>query len=162
MSVKDQLKARRILFVCHGNICRSPTAEIVFKDMLKKRGLENEFTVSSSATSDCEIHNGIGDLVYPPAAEEMARRGYDCTGKRSKQLTREEYDGFELVIVMDERNVRDLYDLLGGDPEHKVHKLMSYTSRPGDVSDPWFSREFDVAFDDIYEGCAALLDYLTK
>ncbi len=161
MSVNNEIKARKILFVCHGNICRSPTAEIVFKDMLKKRGLENEFTVSSSATSDCEIHNGVGDLVYPPAAAELARHGYDCAGKRSKQLTQAEYDEFELIIVMDERNVRDLHDLLGGDPDNKVKKLMSYTARPGDVSDPWFSLEFDVAFNDIFEGCTALLDYLT-
>ncbi len=162
MSIKDQIKARKILFVCHGNICRSPTAEVVFNDLLRQRGLLGEFKVSSSATSDCEIHDGVGDLVYPPAAEEMKKHGLDCSGKRSKQLTREEYDEFELIIVMDERNVRDLHDLLGGDPDHKVHKLMSYTECPRDVSDPWFSRDFDVAFADIFEGCTALLDYLTE
>ncbi len=162
MNVKNEVKARKILFVCHGNICRSPTAEIVFNELLKQRGLVGQFTVSSSATSDCEIHDGVGDLIYPPAAAELKRHGLDPAGKRSKQLTQAEYDEFELIIVMDERNVNDLHDLLGGDPDHKVHKLMSYTTRPRDVSDPWFSHEFDVAFNDIFEGCTALLDYLTE
>ncbi len=152
----------KIMFVCHGNICRSPMAEFIFKDMLEKRGLSDRFTVCSSATSTEEIHNGRGNPVYPPAARELAKHGISCDGKRAVQLQKSDYAKYDLFIGMDSANIRNMHRMLGGDPEGKIHKLMDCTTRPGDVADPWYSDRFDVAYRDIYDGCAALLDYLTK
>ena len=148
---------KKIMFVCHGNICRSPMAEFIFKDMIKQKGIEGEFVVSSSATSTEEIWNGIGNPVYPPAREELAKHGLSCDGKRAVQLQRSDYDKYDLFVCMDGNNVRNAGRILGNDPERKVHKLMDYTERGGDVADPWYSDRFDIAFGDIYEGCLALL-----
>ena len=152
----------RIMFVCHGNICRSPMAEFIFKKMIKERGLENEFLVCSSATSTEEIYNGRGNPVYPPAREELARHGISCDGKRAVQLTRADYAKYDFFVGMDSANIRNMHYILGGDPEKKISKLMEYTARGGDVADPWYSDKFDIAYRDIYEGCAALLDTLTE
>ena len=148
----------RIMFVCHGNICRSPMAEFIFKKMLRERGLEDRFVVASSATSTEEIWGGVGNPVYPPAKEELARHGISCEGKRAVQLRREDYDKYDVFIGMDSANVRNMQRMLGGDPEGKIRKLMDYTPRGGDVADPWYSERFDIAYRDIYEGCAALLE----
>lgn len=150
------------MFVCHGNICRSPMAEFIFKKMIKERGLENEFLVCSSATSTEEIYNGRGNPVYPPAREELARHGISCDGKRAVQLTRADYAKYDFFVGMDSANIRNMHYILGGDPEKKISKLMEYTARGGDVADPWYSDKFDIAYRDIYEGCAALLDTLTE
>ena len=150
----------QIMFVCHGNICRSPMAEFIFKKMLRERGLEDRFVVASSATSTEEIWGGVGNPVYPPAKEELARHGISCEGKRAVQLRREDYDKYDLLIGMDSANVRNMQRMLGGDPEGKIRKLMDYTPRGGDVADPWYSERFDIAYRDIYEGCAALLETL--
>ncbi len=147
----------KIMFVCHGNICRSPMAEIIFRDMIRKRGLAENFVVASSATSTEEIWNGIGNPVYPPAREELARHGLSCEGKRAVQVTKKDYEGYDLLICMDGNNVRNLLRITGGDPDGKVHKLMDYTPRGGDVADPWYYGHFDVTYRDIYEGCEALL-----
>ena len=146
----------KIMFVCHGNICRSPMAEFILKDMLRGAGI-NTCTVSSSATSTEEIWNGIGNPVYPPAKAELARHGLSCEGKRAVQLQRGDYEDYDLFIGMDSANIRNMYRIFGSDPDGKVHKLMDYTNRPGDVADPWYSDRFDVAFRDIYEGCEGLL-----
>ena len=148
----------QIMFVCHGNICRSPMAEFIFKKMLRERGLEDRFVVASSATSTEEIWGGVGNPVYPPAKEERARHGISCEGKRAVQLRREDYDKYDVFIGMDSANVRNMQRMLGGDPEGKIRKLMDYTPRGGDVADPWYSERFDIAYRDIYEGCAALLE----
>ncbi len=148
----------QIMFVCHGNICRSPMAEFIFKKMLRERGLEDRFVVASSATSTEEIWGGVGNPVYPPAKEELARHGISCEGKRAVQLRREDYDKYDVFIGMDSANVRNMQRMLGGDPEGKIRKLMDYTPRGGDVADPWYSERFDIAYRDIYEGCAALLE----
>ena len=132
-------------------------AEFIFKDMIKQKGIEGEFVVSSSATSTEEIWNGIGNPVYPPAREELAKHGLSCDGKRAVQLQRSDYDKYDLFVCMDGNNVRNAGRILGNDPERKVHKLMDYTERGGDVADPWYSDRFDIAFRDIYEGCLALL-----
>ena len=150
-------KMMKIMFVCHGNICRSPMAEFIFRDMLQKRGLEQNFVVASSATSTEEIWNGIGNPVYPPAREELARHGLSCEGKRAVQVVREDYARYDLFVCMDSNNVRNLLRILGGDPDGKVHKLMEYTDRGGDVADPWYCGHFDRTYRDICEGCEALL-----
>ena len=147
----------RIMFVCHGNICRSPMAEFIFKDMILKRGIADKFTVSSSATSTEEIWNGIGNPVYPPAKAELARHGISCDGKRAVQLQKSDYSKYDIFVCMDSANVRNSLRIFGSDPESKVCKLMQFTDQGGDVADPWYSDRFDIAYSDIYEGCEKLL-----
>lgn len=155
-------KKCKIMFVCHGNICRSPMAEFIFKDLAKKQGVADRFLVASSATSTEEIWNGIGNPVYPPAKAELERHGLSCGGKRAVQLQKSDYDKYDLFIGMDSANIRNMLRIFGGDPAGKVHKLMDFTTRGGDVADPWYSEQFDVAYRDIYEGCTALLDAVLK
>lgn len=149
----------RIMFVCHGNICRSPMAEFIFKKLLEEKKITG-YTVASSATSTEEIWGGMGNPVYPPAKEELAKHGISCKGKRAVQLKRDDYKKYDLFVGMDNVNIRNMERIFGGDPEKKIHKLMDYTDRGGDVADPWYSDRFDVAYRDIYEGCLALLDTL--
>lgn len=151
------------MFVCHGNICRSPMAEFIFKDLAEKQGIADRFVVSSSATSTEEIWNGIGNPVYPPAKAELAKHGLSCNGKRAVQLEKNDYDKYDLFVGMDSANIRNMLRIFGSDPDGKVRKLMDYTDRGGDVADPWYSDRFDVAYQDILEGCTALLKtVLTK
>ncbi len=153
---------KRIMFVCHGNICRSPMAEFIFKDMLKKKGLENAFFVASSATSTEEIWGGRGNPVYPPAAAELARHGIRCEGKRAVQLTCADLEKYDMFIGMDSANIRNMHRILGKAAEGKIFKLLEFAHRSADVSDPWYSDRFDIAYRDIYEGCEALLKYLSE
>lgn len=146
----------RIMFVCHGNICRSPMAEFILKDMLKKVGLSSCVVVASSATSTEEIWNGVGNPVYPPAKRELALHGLTCEGKRAVQLTRTDYGAFDLLIGMDSANIRNMHRILGGDPQGKIRKLMDYAGG-GDVADPWYTGSFDVTYRDIEAGCRGLL-----
>ena len=148
----------RIMFVCHGNICRSPMAEFIMKALVRES--KQEFVIDSSATSTEEIWNGIGNPVYPPAKAELALHGLQCEGKRAVQLRREDYEQYDLFVGMDSANIRNMHRILGGDPEGKIHKLMEFTDRGGDVADPWYSDRFDIAYRDIDEGCRALLQYL--
>lgn len=150
----------RIMFVCHGNICRSPMAEFIFRDMIKRKGLEGEFSVASTATSTEEIWGDIGNPVYPPAKAELAKHGISCEGKRAVQLRKSDYDKYDLFIGMDSMNIRNMYRILGSDHDGKIRKLMEYTDRGGDVADPWYSGRFDVAYRDIYDGCEGLLESL--
>ncbi|MBQ9795006.1 MAG: low molecular weight phosphotyrosine protein phosphatase [Clostridia bacterium] len=150
----------RILFVCHGNICRSPMAEFIFKDMVEKQGRAKEFFIASCATSTEEIWNGIGNPVYPPAKAELAKHGISCEGKRAVQLRKTDYVNYDLLIAMDSNNLRNIHRMLGGDPQQKVRKLMDYTPRGGDVADPWYTDRFDIAYRDIEEGCRCLLEQL--
>ena len=152
----------KIMFVCHGNICRSPMAEFMLRDTLKKLGREGEFTVCSSATSTEEIWNGTGNPVYPPARAELAKHGISCEGKRAVQLKKSDYDNYDLFIAMDSNNIRNIARIFGCDPEGKVHKMMDFTSRRGDVADPWYSGRFDVTFADISEGIAGLIAYIDE
>ena len=156
------MKKLRIMFVCHGNICRSPSAEIVMKDMIKKAGLEEKVLISSSATSDEEIWNGVGNPVYPPMADELRKHGLDCNGKRAVRLKKEDYDKYDLFIGMDSANVRNMNRIFGGDPQNKIRKMMDYTSKGGDVADPWYSGRFDVAFRDISDGCYELIKVIKE
>ena len=145
---------KKILFVCHGNICRSPMAEFIMKDLVRKAGREAEFHIESAATSTEEL----GNSVYPPAQRKLAEHGIDCKGKTARQLRAEDYSRFDLLIGMDEWNIRNMMRILGGDPEGKVHKLMNLTSRPGDVADPWYTDNFDATWRDCLEGCQALME----
>lgn len=150
----------KIMFVCHGNICRSPMAEFIFRDLAKKQSRHQDFIVSSSATSTEEIWGDIGNPVYPPAKEELKKHGISCDGKRAVQLKKSDYEKYDLFIAMDSMNIRNIGRIFGGDPEGKVHKLMDYTDRKGDVADPWYSDRFDIAYRDIHDGCAGLLEKL--
>ena len=150
----------RIMFVCHGNICRSPVAEFVLKDMVKRRGLEKDFIISSSATSTEEIYNGIGNPVYPPAKAILEAHGINPSGKRAVQLKASDYDKYDLFIGMDSANIRNMTRILGGDKDNKIRKLMEYKGSSADVSDPWYTRDFDRCYKDIYDGCEALLNFL--
>ena len=147
----------KIMFVCHGNICRSPMAEFIFKDMVNKNKLGSRISVASCATSTEEIWGNVGNPVYPPAKAELAKHGLSCEGKRAVQLKKSDYEKYDLFIGMDSMNIRNMHRILGGDPENKIRKLMEYTDRGGDVSDPWYSGRFDVAYRNIYDGCEALL-----
>lgn len=147
----------RIMFVCHGNICRSPMAEFILKDMVSRLGIADEFVIASSATSTEEIFRGVGNPVYPPAREELAKHGISCEGKRAVQLQASDYGKYDLFIGMDSANIRNMTRMLGGDPDGKIRKLMDYVGG-GDVADPWYSGNFQVTYRDIYEGCTALLE----
>ncbi len=148
----------RILFVCHGNICRSPMAEYIMKDLVKKRGLEERFAIASAATSDEEI----GNPVYPPVRALLSARGISCAGKTAVQLRAADYGRWDMFIGMDGANRRNMQRLFGGDPQGKVSLLLDYTDRPRDVADPWYTRDFREAEADIDRGCAALLDYILQ
>ncbi len=150
----------KIMFVCHGNICRSPMAEFVFKELLEKRGLTDKYYVSSSATSTEEIWNGIGNPVYPPAKAELKKHGISCDGKRAVQVTRADYVNYDLLVVMDSNNMRNIMRIIGSDPDKKVHKLLTFANIDRDVSDPWYSGDFTTCYNDILLGCTALLDKL--
>ena len=146
----------KILFICHGNICRSPMAEFVMKDLVKKARLETEFLIASAATSTEEI----GNPVYPPARRKLAEHGINCAGKTSRQLTGTDYDQYDLLIGMDWANIRNMNRICGGDPEEKLHLLMEYTDHPGDVADPWYTDDFETTWRDVLAGCKGLLERL--
>ncbi len=150
----------RIMFVCHGNICRSPMAEFVFKDIINKRGLQDMFIVSSSATSTEEIWRGVGNPVYPPAKRELMKHGISCEGKRAVQLKVEDYDKYDYFVGMDRANIRNMNIILKGDPAGKIYKLMSFVGSGDDVADPWYSGDFTTTYNDVLAGCNALLEFL--
>ena len=146
----------RILFICHGNICRSPMAEFVMKDLVKKAELETEFLIESAATST----EAVGNPVYPPARRKLAEHGISSAGKTSRQLTGTDYDQYDLLIGMDRANIRNMNRICGGDPEEKLHLLMEYTDHPGDVADPWYTDDFETTWRDVLAGCKGLLERL--
>lgn len=156
--------SKKILFVCHGNICRSPMAEFVFKRLVRRAGLEDAFEVASAATSDEEV----GNPVYPLAKRTLAEHGIGCPGKTARQLTPDDYNRYDMLIGMDGANLRNMELLFGGDPEGKLSLLLDHTPESDtkhhdrDVSDPWYTRKFNIAWDDISTGCAALFDKLTS
>lgn len=146
----------KILFICHGNICRSPMAEFIMKDLVTKAGLSEQFEILSAATSTEEI----GNPVYPPARRKLTEHGIDCISKRARQLTNADYDRYDLLIGMDQANLRNMHLICGGDYGGKMHLLMEYTDHPGDVADPWYTRDFDATWRDVEEGCKELLQML--
>ena len=145
-----------ILYLCHGNICRSPMAEFIMKALVKARGLEGLYHIDSAAVSTEEI----GNPIYPPAKRCLAQHGVPFdNGKRARQVCRADYDRFDRIICMDSSNLRWLRRIIPSDPEGKIHLLMSYTGRSRDVADPWYTGDFEEAFQDILEGCEAMLNH---
>ena len=151
----------KVLFICHGNICRSPMAEFIMKDLAKKENLENEIYVESAATSTEEIGNGI----YPQAREQLIKHnigGYN--GKTARQVRKSDYDEFDYLIIMDEENQYGLKRIVGDDKNHKIHKMLDFADdeelKGKDVDDPWYTRDFNTAFYEIEKGCEGLLSYL--
>lgn len=148
----------KVLFVCHGNICRSPMAEFVMKDMVAKAGAGERFVIDSAATSTEEL----GNPVYPPARRELAAHGVVCGPHTARQMTRADYDKYDLLIGMDSANIRNMTRICGGDPAGKIHRLLDYTARPGDVADPWYTGDFSTTWRDVAEGCRGLLKAITS
>ena len=148
----------RILFVCHGNICRSPMAEFVMKQLVGEAGRDADFYIESAATSAEEL----GNPVYPPARRKLAEHGISCQGKTARQLGRADYDRFDLLVGMDEWNLRNMRRICDGDPEGKIHRLMDYTQRPADVADPWYTGDFERTWQDVLLGCRCLLESIIK
>ena len=152
----------KILFVCHGNICRSPMAEFIMKEQLRKLGLEEEFYVASAATSSEEIWDGVGNPVYPPARAELAKHGISCGQKQAVQLVMEDYEKYDYLIGMEQMNIRNLMRILGSDPDHKVYRLLDFTDEPGDIADPWYSGKFGLTYDQIDKGVSYLIGELQQ
>ncbi len=150
----------KVLFVCHGNICRSPMAEFMFKDMLKREGLEDKFIVESRATSSEEIYNGIGNKVHPLAQRELAKHNIYCPDKRAIQLTLEDYNNFDYILAADSYNIKNILRLIGKDPQNKVKLLLEYGTYVRDISDPYYTGDFKQTYDDILEGLNGFLTYL--
>ena len=148
----------KILFICHGNICRSPMAEFVMKDLVKSEGLADKFIIASAATSNEEI----GNPVYPPVRAILSKRGISTEGKRAVRVTKGDYGYYDYLICMDKNNLRNLNFIIGSDTENKVYRLLDFTPTPDDVADPWYTGDFDTTECDVNNGCEALLEYILK
>lgn len=152
----------RVLFVCLGNICRSPMAEFIMKSIISERGLSDRFYIASAATSTEEIWNGVGNPVYPPAKRELAKHGISCEGKRAVQITKADYGKYDYILGMEERNIRNILRIVGKDPEHKIKLLLDYSDHPRDIADPWYTGNFESTYLDVVEGCEGFLLYLER
>ncbi|MBD5466328.1 MAG: low molecular weight phosphotyrosine protein phosphatase [Lachnospiraceae bacterium] len=146
----------KILFVCHGNICRSPMAEFVMKDMVEKKGLQHQFHIASAATSTEEI----GNPVHPGTRNKLKQYGISTAGKYAIQLKKSDYRDYDYLIGMEERNLTNMRRITGGDPDKKMHCLLDFSNHPRDIADPWYTGNFDLTYTDILEGCKAFLSYL--
>ena len=148
----------KVLFICHGNICRSPMAEFVMKDLVKKAGLEGEFEIASAATSTEEI----GNPVNPAARRKLSEHGISCAGKTARQLKKSDYACYDYLVGMDSANLRNMHRMCGGDPEEKLSLLLDWTNRPGSVADPWYTGDFEATWRDVTEGCQGLLEAVIR
>ncbi len=146
----------KVLFVCHGNICRSPMAEFMFKDMVQKAGIADKFEIASAAVSSEEE----GNPVYPPARRVLADHGISCSGKYARKMTVKDYEYYDYLICMDSSNMRNMQRICGGDKDNKMYKLLDFTPAGGDVADPWYCGNFDGTWDDIHRGLTAFFDTL--
>ena len=143
----------RVLFVCHGNICRSPMSEYILKDMVAKTNQSTDFHIASAATSTEEI----GNPVYPPARRKLAEHGIFCDGHHARQITRADYQKYDYLIVMDRMNLRNLKRIIPNDPDHKVYMLLDFTDHPGEIADPWYTGDFETTYRQVVEGCQGFL-----
>ena len=150
------------MFVCHGNICRSPMAEFIMKKLVAEAGLQDEFVIASSATSTEEIWNGIGNPVYPPAKAELKKHGISCAGKTAVQLKREDYPNYDYFIGMDAANIRNMQRIFQQDPDSKIYRLLIFAGRQADIADPWYSGDFATTFSELAAGCSGLLAALQQ
>lgn len=148
----------KVLFVCHGNICRSPMGEYIFKDMVAKAGLSSQFEIASAATSREEI----GNPVYPPARRKLAEHGISCDGHHARQINRQDYDKYDYLIGMEQYNIRNMMRILGSDPQHKVCRLLDFTKYPRDIDDPWYTGDFETTYREVLEGCEALMEEIRR
>ena len=148
----------KIMFVCHGNICRSAMSEFIMKDMIAKRKLEDKIQVASSATSREEI----GNDMYPPAKRKLDKEHIPYPRHHARQITKSDYAEYDLILCMEQYNIRNLKRIIPADPDNKIHLLLDYSDSPRDIADPWYSGDFDKTFDDIIEGCEGLLEYLCR
>ncbi len=146
----------KVLFICLGNICRSPMAEFVFRDMVQKRGLADRFHIASAATSSEEL----GNPVHRGTTEKLKEYGISTKGKYAVQLKKKDYQEYDYLIGMEYRNIRGIQRIIGSDSEHKVSMLLDFTGNPRDIADPWYTGNFDKTYDDIVEGCEGFLNYL--
>ena len=149
-----------VLMVCHGNICRSPMAEFMLKDMVEKRYIAHEFYIESAATSRDQVWEGGGSPVHPGTRKRLAKEGISVDGKFARQMTKSDYDRFDYILAMEDYNVRNIMRIIGSDPDGKVKKLLDFSSNPRDIADPWYTGNFDVTYDDILEGLEAFLEHL--
>lgn len=152
----------KVLFICHGNICRSPMAEFVLKDMVKKRGIADQFKIASAATSTEEIWNGVGNPVYPPAKAELEKHGIRCDGKRAVQLEASDYEEYDYLIGMDSMNIKNIERMTGHKRGDKIYKMLEFAGSSADCRDPWYSSRFDETYRDVVTGCTAFLNFLEK
>ena len=143
----------KVLFICHGNICRSTMAEFVFKDMASKAGKDDDFYIESAATSREEI----GSDTHPGTKKKLSENGIPFTRRKARQLTKRDYEAFDYIIGMDDANVRNIMNICGGDPEGKVFKLLDFAGKDRSIADPWYTGNFDETYDDVTEGCEALM-----
>ena len=157
---KEKKKMYKIMFVCHGNICRSPMAEFLLKDILQKQNRSEEFIVASSAVSTEEIYNGVGNPVYPPAKKLLASLGISCEEKRAQLLTKEDGEYYDLLLCMDDANVVRAKRIVGEKNANKIKKLLTFAGESGNVADPWYTRDFQSAYQDIMKGINGLLKNL--
>lgn len=148
----------KILFVCHGNICRSPMAEFIMKQMVEQRGVAEKFHIESCATSNEEI----GNPVYPPARQVLQKRGINCVGKRARRITKGDYDRFDYIVCMDSNNIRNLKLMFPNDNGEKISKILSFAGIDRDVVDPWYTGDFSATEEDVCTGCEALIEYILR
>ena len=146
----------KVLFVCLGNICRSPMAEFLFKDMVSKKGLREEFIIESAGTSNEEE----GNPVHYGTKNKLAEVGISVDGKYARQLKKDDYEKFDYIIAMEQRNIRDIYRIVGEDKNNKIYRLLDFTDNPRDIADPWYTHNFDLTYNDIMEGLKAFFDFL--